>query len=96
MNGKGSRNRVSNHKEFRKRHDLIFSKPENIIPNGEYCYRRLSSKKIELCPYWSRDNSQPEQMNGYCHFLKRGDWESDELSLLWDQCKECNINIEEK
>jgi hypothetical protein len=31
-------------------------------------------------------------MNGYCHFMESGDFESEGLSLLWDMCKECGIN----
>lgn len=79
------------------------------IPKGVYCY-----DKNGICPHWSIDPSQPKQRNGYCSFLKRGDWEvtapttednaiflghlpDSTLSLLWDQCKECGIdmNLEE-
>lgn len=49
----------------------------------------------EICPYWERRNDQPEQENGYCRLLGVGDWESEGLSLLWDQVKECGINLYE-
>lgn len=72
----------------------------NKIPYGHYCYEILSVNenigriKVKLCPYWNRDYSKPEQMNGYCSYLKCGDWEHEGLGLLWDQVKECGINEE--
>lgn len=60
------------------------------IPQGVYCY----DDEIELCPYWDMDESKPPQNNGYCHFLKQGDWESETLSLLWNKCKECTVFTE--
>lgn len=59
---------------------------EKYIPEGPYCYRGEY-----LCPYWSKDHSKPDQENGYCSFIKKGDWELN-FGLLWDQCKECGIN----
>jgi len=71
------------------------------IPKGIYCYDENG-----LCPHWELRPDQPEQMNGYCHYLKRGDWEvpipedfpdgfpESILSLLWDQCKECGENMD--
>jgi len=67
-------------------------KDESLIPEGVYCYTRISGGKIKLCPYWAYIINAPGQMNGYCHYLERGDWENDWLGLLWDQCKECDIN----
>jgi hypothetical protein len=73
------------------------------IPKGIYCYDENG-----LCPHWERREDQPDQMNGYCHYLKRGDWEVEIpddfpphfphscLSLLWDQVKECFINMDEE
>jgi len=43
-----------------------------LIPSGIYCYI-----KNGLCPYWDKYNTQPHQDNGYCHYLKIGDWEHD-------------------
>lgn len=96
MNGKGSRNRTSNHKAFAKGYELIYGKSKEVIPEGLYCYERISENKIKLCPHWRINKDKPEQMNGYCSFLKKGDWEMGALSLLWDQCKECGINIGEE
>lgn len=74
-------------------------KDESVIPKGMYCYEGFrfdpetqKLKVINLCPYWSRREDKPAQMNGYCSFLEAGDWEDEGLSLLWDQCKECGIN----
>ena len=60
---------------------------ESRIPEGPYCYDGNG-----ICPWWTRNNTKPEQDNGYCGYLQLGDWESKGLSLLWDQCKECGIN----
>lgn len=56
------------------------------IPQGLYCYDGEG-----VCPYWSIQDDKPAQENGYCHFLQKGDGHFDGESLLWDQCKECNI-----
>lgn len=58
------------------------------IPKGLYCYDNNG-----ICPYWSRRIDKPEQENGYCSFLKHGDWMVEGISLLWDQCKECDENF---
>jgi len=70
------------------------------IPLGMYCYEFTGELKgdgtpvINVCPYWSRDNTKPEQMNGYCSYLDIGDWEGPGFGLLWDMVKECGINEE--
>ena len=65
------------------------------IPKGDYCYTILSTSsneiKIKLCPYWSVDYTKPDQEYGCCALLNIKDWEDD--TLLWDQVKECNINV---
>ena len=63
-----------------------------LIPRDYYCYRRYNNIWIS-CPFWSCDKTKPEQENGYCSFIGRGDWESDGLSLLWDKVKECGENM---
>jgi len=67
----------------------------SVIPKGMYCYSPLNYKNgkyyIKICPYWSLNENKPKQVNGYCSYLGYGDWEVDNLSLLWDQCKECHI-----
>lgn len=62
---------------------------ELLIPHGEYCYDDFGK-----CPFWNKRHDKPLQENGYCSYLKCGDWENNGLGLLWDQCKECSINIE--
>jgi hypothetical protein len=67
------------------------NKDKNKIPKGMYCYKSFHNKR-SICPYWSIREDKPEQENGYCSYLEKGDWETD--GLLWDQVKECDINIE--
>ncbi len=68
---------------------------ESKIPSGPYCYSRVVYTKegldIDLCPYWDHDPEKKRQEDGYCHFIKAGDWE-DGWGLIWDCCKECNKN----
>ncbi len=60
----------------------------NKIPKGLYCYDENGT-----CPYWSLSKKGGIQNNGYCAYLKVGDWESDGwISLLWDSVKECGLN----
>jgi len=47
---------------------------EEDIPQGPYCYT-LTDDGYFVCPYWSIREDKPEQENGYCAFLKKGDWE---------------------
>jgi len=69
-----------------------------LIPEGGYCYTHISNGRggyegfvrIQPCPFWDRFPNFPKQDNGYCHYLKRGDWQG--TDLLWDQCKCCGIN----
>ena len=37
-----------------------------LIPKGYYC---------EGCPFWFVDTGKPKQMNGYCSYLGKGDWD---------------------
>lgn len=61
-----------------------------LVPNGPFCYSRNGT----LCPFWSKVNTKPEQLSGYCRLLEIGDWMEDTLGELWRQVKECDINIE--
>lgn len=67
---------------------------KRVVPHGIYCY-----DKNGLCPFWDKfEEIYPEQSNGYCAFLERGDWMDSKNGgtfLLWDQCKECGINTED-
>ena len=49
------------------------------------------------CPYYSSsklaDTILGDQYSGYCYYLNRGDYSfSRPTDLLWDGCKECDIN----
>ena len=81
--------------------DLRFSQhsgSEDVIPEGMYCYSRSSivensdTRTLIPCPYWGMDSTRRSQENGYCAYLKSGDWSDDGVSLLWDQVKECRVN----
>ena len=45
----------------------------SIIPYGYYCYSGINGTKP--CSYWSLRNNKPKYANGYCAFLKKGDWD---------------------
>jgi hypothetical protein len=57
------------------------------IPKGTYCYKIIKIiypkdgsypyHKIKICPYWDKIKEFPEQDNGYCHWLERGDFDYD-------------------
>jgi len=72
-------------------------KDKKLIPPGTYCYIPLGLIKEQdettmaclTCPYWSLNDNQPEQCNGYCAYLEEGDWGNKHLALLWDMVKEC-------
>ena len=51
-------------------------KDTSKIPKGCYCHE--SGNRSKVCPYWSIDPTKPEQENGYCSFLEKGDWEINE------------------
>lgn len=84
------------------------TQPTDVIPKGPYCYEPIQAPgvrgywfrgpiPIRLCPYWSKDESKPSQMNGSCSYLGINDWDdSPGVSLLWDQIKECGINDDDE
>jgi hypothetical protein len=57
------------------------------IPKGFYCYDGNGT-----CPFWSLNSEREEQNNGYCSYLKEGDWDVEEMGLLWNKVKLCSIN----
>lgn len=66
-----------------------------IPKNTLYCYtvKYVNGKRTEVpCKYWVSNSNKPEQLNGYCKFLKQGDWMEEGTFLLWDQCKECKVS----
>lgn len=73
---------------MKKKQNLSTDWMEDDIPHGPYCYDENG-----ICPWWRQDTSKPKQENGYCLYLKVGDWDLP-IGLLWDQCKECCVNME--
>lgn len=83
-------------------------KAETLIPAGAYCYTPVEAPcaengwvfKTKLCPFWEFRQDiaeiQGKQSAGYCSYLRAGDWEEGGTFLLWDQCKECNVNFEDE
>ena len=79
------------------------------IPKGHYCYTGLGWEngklKVKRCPYWSKRPDQPEQRDGYCAYLEKGDWEykvpenspipASAFSLLWDSVKDPDCPVKE-
>lgn len=77
---------------------------ESVIPHGYYCYTMESKDpmadlakfgriKTKVCPYWSRNPDKHLQESGHCKYLGCGDWEAKGPWLLWDQVKECGVNM---
>ena len=56
-------------------------KNKKLIPKGMYCYKDTKEtknglyKRIGICPYWSVRKGKPKYENGYCAYLKKGDWD---------------------
>lgn len=65
-----------------------------IPKNTSYCYKRDKNGKVKSCKYWRKVSNKEEQDNGYCIYLKFGDWQGEGISLLWDSVKECGISEE--
>lgn len=65
-----------------------------VIPSGPYCYEHGRT-----CKYWDYSRvirtCLGEQCSGHCHFLGENDF-TGKTMLLWDQCKECDINDDEE
>jgi hypothetical protein len=62
---------------------------ERVIPKGTRCY----GYNGVLCPFWEKINNKPDELSGYCSYLKVGDWMDKGMGELWQQIKECDINI---
>lgn len=82
---------------------LKIKKNKSMIPeNPSYCYKSIEQSKenpmvfpiTELCTYWRIASDKPKTLNGYCLFLKKGDWEEDGTMALFDQLKNCGIKNE--
>lgn len=96
------------HAERQRRYERKMEKAEAVIPHGIYCYThtgKMVTKTLQtgeivevpetvVCPYWKLRKDKPYQRNGYCRFMKEGDWQGP-FGLLWDQVKECGVNYDE-
>ena len=95
-----------------KRKARRMARAEAVVPHGMYCYTRVPDPERDAqraatgepfipgryvpCPYYEIRTDRPEQENGYCRLLGKGDWmPADEggTMLLWDGCKECGVNM---
>lgn len=65
------------------------SEPEAFIPHHTfYCY----SKDGMDCPFWAKEKNFEHKENGYCFYLKQGDWDSEGFSIIWDMVKGCGVS----
>lgn len=55
--------------------EKYFKNAEDYIPVGIYC---------RDCIFLDKDETKPYLMNGYCHYLKRGDWQISSETILVD------------
>jgi len=56
--------------------------PRKYIPHGQYCHASLENEKE--CPFWDIDKSKEERDNGYCHYMKKGDWDLHAPVITYD------------
>lgn len=78
-----------------------FEDKTEFVPHGKYCYEpygvvATGNGSYELqkrvCPYWGWTDALPRHENGICRLMPLNDWESEDLSFLWDQVKACGVN----
>lgn len=69
---------------------------KELIPKGQYCYTILDANNhkisVKNCLYHQIRKDKELSNNGYCKYLKIGDWMDNASGLLFDHIKECNIN----
>lgn len=65
-------------------------KEKKKIPYGIYCHGTNGTGEYILCPHWDAKRIPGiDNMVYSCRFLNLRD--SEEETLLWDQCKECCV-----
>lgn len=90
------------------RYERRRSTAASVIPTGPYCYELTGTRgpesfsefdasaamRITICPYWKRRKDKLAGQDGYCRFLKAGDFTPGKrgTNLLWDHVKACGIN----
>ena len=81
--------------------NLTIEQAQSLIPEGDYCYKWLETPsaennfrgKVKTCPFYDKMINLPSRSNGYCHYLKAGDFTENPTHLLFDMCKECGISV---
>lgn len=64
-----------------------YDSPEKYIPVGGYC---------KDCVFYDRDESKPTQENGYCHYLKKGDWDLNKEFVVYDASSGKEVSQEDR
>lgn len=59
-------------------------KDKTLIPEGPYCYTYDDNDVYILCPYWRRIPERPEQYDGFCDYLEKGDIELSKEMIFMD------------
>jgi hypothetical protein len=77
-------------KKLKDMANLRNDKGEAVIPIGIYCYDDRGN-----CSYWDKAEGAGEQNDGYCWFMRIGDWMEEGNGLLWDQCKTCGKRMDD-
>lgn len=57
-----------------------------------YCYSINRNGNPKTCKWLVSNPNKEYQMNGYCKYLKLGDWYENGTMLLWDEVKECGVS----
>jgi len=70
---------------------LTEEQAHKLIPEGCYCYGSDENGKFHCCPFWDKFVEMPKQSNGFCHYMKQGDFAGLDGGLLWDQIKSCGV-----
>ena len=59
-------------------------KDTSVIPQGPYCYTYDEDGTYRPCPYYDTVDGAPEQYDGYCHYLEKGDLDLEQEMELTD------------
>ena len=60
------------------------NKDISMIPDGPYCYTYDKDGVFMPCPYWRRIPERPEQYDGFCDYLEKGDIELSKEMIFTD------------
>lgn len=59
-------------------------KDTSVIPKGSYCYTYSENGEYLPCPYHRFIEDRPNQYNGWCDYLEKGDLELEREMVLKD------------